>query len=159
MRFFAICSMTAICCFSQQSPNRNQGAQDPGPRGGAAGAGGAIAGLTPAMQAVFAAGLANFQEVENVPEGGLGPRFNSNSCSSCHVHPAIGGTSPAQNPQVAFANSQNHLPSFITASGPVREVRFIKNPDGTPDGGVHDLFTISGRGDAPSACNLTQPDF
>jgi CxxC motif-containing protein (DUF1111 family) len=28
----------------------------------------------------------------------------------------------------------------------------------TPDGGVHDLFTIAGRTDAPG-CNITQPDF
>jgi CxxC motif-containing protein (DUF1111 family) len=89
----------------------------------------------------------------------LGPRFNSNSCSSCHIHPAVGGSAPSSNPQVAFANSQNRLPPFITASGPVREVRFIKNPDGTPDGGVHDLFTIDGRPDTPQGCNLTQPDF
>src|SRR5256885_10726222 len=26
------------------------------------------------------------------------------------------------------------------------------NPDGTPDGGVHDLFTITGRSDAPVGC-------
>jgi CxxC motif-containing protein (DUF1111 family) len=40
----------------------------------------------------------------------------------------------------------------------VREARFKHNPDGTPDGGVHALFTISGRGDAPG-CFLQQPDF
>jgi CxxC motif-containing protein (DUF1111 family) len=40
----------------------------------------------------------------------------------------------------------------------VREARFVKNSDGTPDGGVHALFTISGRGIATS-CSLTQPDF
>jgi len=159
MRFFMIFSLTAICCLGQQSPNRNQGPQDPGPRGGPSGAGGAVSGLTPALQTVFLAGQTNFQEVENVPQGGLGPRFNSNSCSSCHLHPAVGGSSPSQNPQVAFVNSENRLPSFITANGPVREVRFIKNPDGTPDGGVHDLFTISGRNDAPNGCTLNQPDF
>ena len=47
---------------------------------------------------------------------------------------------------------------FITANGPVREVRYIKNADGTPDGGVHDLFTIAGRSDAPG-CGMRQPDF
>jgi hypothetical protein len=52
------------------------------------------------------------------------------------------------------------LPSFISANGPVREVRFVTGPDGrTPDGGVHDLFTIAGRSDAPPGCNLSQPDF
>jgi CxxC motif-containing protein (DUF1111 family) len=40
----------------------------------------------------------------------------------------------------------------------VREARFKSNPDGTPDGGVHALFTISGRDDAPG-CSIQQPDF
>jgi CxxC motif-containing protein (DUF1111 family) len=40
----------------------------------------------------------------------------------------------------------------------VREARFVKNPDGSPDGGVHSLFTIAGRDDAPG-CALAQPDF
>ena len=44
------------------------------------------------------------------------------------------------------------------ADGPIREARFKHNPDGTPDGGVHALFTISGRKDAPG-CFLQQPDF
>ena len=34
---------------------------------------------------------------------GLGPRFNLDSCGGCHAAPAIGGTSPAVNPQVAKA--------------------------------------------------------
>src|SRR5438046_6913519 len=54
--------------------------------------------------------------------------------------------------------SKNTVPSFITPKGPVREARFVKNADGTPDGGVHDLFTIAGRADAPG-CALAQPDF
>jgi len=158
-KYFTILALAAVSVAGQTQPSTHQGPQDPGPRGGPAGAGGPIAGLTPALQAVFTTALANFQEVEDVPEGGLGPRFNSTSCSSCHAQPAIGGSSPVSNPQVAFANSQNSLPPFITAKGPVREVRFIKNPDGTPDGGVHDLFTIDGRSDTPQGCNLTQPDF
>jgi CxxC motif-containing protein (DUF1111 family) len=60
---------------------------------------------------------------------------------------------------VQFANSRNTLPSFIKANGPVREARFINNPDGTPDGGVHALFTIDGRPDKPSGCNLNQENF
>jgi CxxC motif-containing protein (DUF1111 family) len=40
----------------------------------------------------------------------------------------------------------------------VREVRFIRNPDGTPDGGVHGLYTIAGRTDAVG-CGLAQPKF
>ena len=42
---------------------------------------------------------------------------------------------------------QNYVPSFITQYGPIREVRFQRNPDGTLDGGVHQLFTIVGRSD------------
>ena len=42
---------------------------------------------------------------------------------------------------------QNYVPSFITQYGPIREVRFQRKPDGTPDGGVHQLFTIVGRSD------------
>ena len=65
------------------------------------------------------------------------------------------------NPQVAFATANgatNVVPSFISASGPVREARFVKNADGTPDGGVHALFTLAGRSDAPG-CRIAQPDF
>lgn len=65
------------------------------------------------------------------------------------------------NPQFAFAHKDggtDTVPSFITADGPVREARFINNHDGTADGGVHALFTISGRAGAES-CQLAQPDF
>src|SRR2546426_7021276 len=135
-------------------------AQDPGVRGGAAGAGGAIAGLSKTEIAFFAASRDTFQEVDDVP-GGLGPRMNLDQCSGCHAQPAVGGTSSFVNPQVAFANKDggtNFVPSFITANGPVREARFVLNPDGTPDGGVHDLFTITGRTGA-TGCTLAQPDF
>src|SRR6266700_661175 len=135
------------------------GQTDPGPRGGAASAGSHVAGLTTAQLSVFSTGMDQFQEDEDVPANGLGPRFNSNSCSSCHSQPAIGGTSPASNPLFAFANSQNVVPPFITSTGPIREVRFIRKPDGTPDGGVHDLFTIGGRSDTPTGCNLVQENF
>jgi len=132
---------------------------DPGPRGGGASAGGPVAGLSTTLSAAFTAGASTFTEVEDVTNDGLGPRFNSNSCISCHAQPASGGTSPATNPQIQFVNSRNVQPSFIHANGPVREARFIKNPDGTPDGGVHALFTIEGRPDTPSGCNINQPDF
>ncbi len=135
-------------------------AKDPGVRGGAAGAGGSLVGLTETELAFFNAGKDDFAEVENVANG-LGPTMNLDSCAGCHVQPAVGGTSPAVNPQVAFAtkmNATNIVPSFITPNGPVREARFVKNPDGTLDGGVHDLFTIAGRSDAPG-CALAQPDF
>ena len=155
-------AIIALCAISTVSLAHMANAQtDPGPRTGPAGAGGPIAGLSnsPTLLAAFNNGATAFAETEDVTHNGLGPRFNSNSCVSCHAQPASGGTSPAGNPLLQFANSQNTIPSFLHSNGPAREVRFIKNPDGTPDGGVHDLFTIIGRSDTPSGCNLTQPDF
>jgi CxxC motif-containing protein (DUF1111 family) len=140
-------------------------AVDPGVRGGAADVGGMLLGLTPTQQALFDVGLDTFQAVDDIADG-LGPRFNLNSCAGCHAQPAIGGTSPFTNPQVALATfngSRNTVPSFITVTGPVREARFKRNPNGTSDGGVHNVFVISGRqdpggGDA-SGCSIEQPDF
>jgi hypothetical protein len=110
--------------------------------------------------AFFNAGRDDFVAVEEVADG-LGPRMNLDACESCHSQPMVGGTSPAVNPQVAFATENgatNSIPSFITANGPAREARFVSNPDGSPDGGVHNFFTIAGRTDAPG-CVLAQPDF
>ena len=135
-------------------------ASDPGVRGDPAGAGGMIPGLTFNQQAFFTSGLADFNSAEEVDEG-LGPRMNLDGCGGCHLQPAVGGTSPFVNPQVAFASKSggtDFVPSFISANGPVREARFVKNPDGTADGGVHALFTITGRTGA-TGCTLAQPDF
>jgi CxxC motif-containing protein (DUF1111 family) len=135
-------------------------ARDPGVRDRGADAGGPILGLSKNQLAFFNQGLADFLEAEEADEG-LGPTMNLDGCGGCHAQPATGGTSPALNPQVAFATKRgadNRLPSFIRANGPVREARFVRNPDGTPDGGVHALFTIAGRDDAPG-CKLAQPDF
>ncbi len=135
-------------------------ASDPSVRGGAAGAGGQIDGLSFNQQAFFASGLADFNSAEEVDEG-LGPRMNLDGCGGCHLQPAVGGTSPFVNPQVAFAKKDggtDSVPSFISANGPVREARFVKNADGTADGGVHALFTITGRTGA-TGCTLAQPDF
>ena len=141
---------------------------DPGVRGGPPGAGGPLGGMSTDYQNFFAAALARFQETDSVSGKitnengtGLGPRFNATSCSGCHAFPAVGGSSPASNPQIAMAvadGATNKIPRFITANGPVREARFIRNPNGSPDGGVHDLFVITGRSDAPG-CNIAQPDF
>jgi hypothetical protein len=113
---------------------------------------------------------------------GLGARFNGDQCSVCHQQPAIGGSGgflvpnpqdplsrrrPPENPMFDLIphrkGGQNYVPSFITRYGPIREVRFQKKPDGTPDGGVHQLFTVVGRSDSGSpACTaaiLPQPDF
>jgi hypothetical protein len=111
--------------------------------------------------AMFQHGQDAFNEVEDVPKG-LGPRFNLDSCGGCHAQPTAGGSSPAINPQIAVASkggAMNSVPPFIQPDGPVRVVRFRRGPDGRPDGGVHDLFVISGRGDAPSTCSIQQPDF
>ncbi|HEY0339937.1 MAG TPA: hypothetical protein VGC34_03955, partial [Steroidobacteraceae bacterium] len=59
---------------------------------------------------------------------GLGPVFNGTSCGMCHAYPALGGSSPVKNPQVALATAmggQNAVPSFITPNGPVRVARFV----------------------------------
>jgi CxxC motif-containing protein (DUF1111 family) len=136
------------------------GASDPGVRTGAAAAGNPIPGLTANQLAFFNAGKTDFASSENVPDG-LGPRMNLDSCGGCHAQPALGGTSPAVNPQAAFASldgGTDVLPSFLRANGPVREARFVKNADGTPDGGVHAIFTITGRTGA-MGCTLAQPNF
>jgi CxxC motif-containing protein (DUF1111 family) len=138
--------------------------RDPGVRRGNAGAGGPINGLSPSEQAFFEAGKEGFTEVEGVGDG-VGPRFNLDGCAGCHVQPAVGGTSPAVNPQVAIATAfgaRNVVPLFIKLDGPIREARFKFKGDGTPNGTVHALYVISGRvgdtGDA-SGCSIKQEDF
>lgn len=60
--------------------------------------------------------------------------------------------------EVASSNgAKNTVPWFITQNGPIREARF-KSSNGVADGGVHNLFVITGRSDA-RGCNLAQPDF
>jgi CxxC motif-containing protein (DUF1111 family) len=148
---------------------------DPGVQSASRGTGGTI--INPAedpngFTAFFKDGLNRFQEVETVSNSanvGLGPRFNSNQCSSCHAQPAVGGTGAAVNPQFLFASNGvapgSTTPYFITANGPTREARFpfFFNPNGTadtnsPNGGVEDLFTVTGRSDA-GTCSLPQPSF
>jgi CxxC motif-containing protein (DUF1111 family) len=134
-------------------------ARDPGVRTGVS-AGQPLPNLTTGQLAAFRISKKAFRESEGA-EDGLGPRMNLDSCVGCHTHPAVGGSSPQVNPQVAFATLEgatNVVPSFISESGPVREARFVRNADGTPDGGVHALFTIRGRGDA-QGCQLEQPNF
>jgi CxxC motif-containing protein (DUF1111 family) len=154
--------------------------KDPGVRNGTVDSGGALASVASTSASdYFVDGQGRFQEVESVTGGahnGLGPRFNSNSCSSCHAQPAVGGSSPSTtafpfvgpNPETLVTSqnaTQNPLPPFITIDGPAREARFkfFLNRDGSlntnnPDGGVHDLFVISGRLDA-GACSIKQPNF
>jgi CxxC motif-containing protein (DUF1111 family) len=149
---------------------------DPGVQSGNRGTGTALPSVlsnSPSgILAFFTDGQTRFQEVESVSGGantGLGPRFNSNSCSSCHAQPTIGGTGAAVNPQFQFTSDgvapKDTTPSFITANGPTREARFpfFFNSNGSvntnaPNGGVEDLFTVTGRSDAGS-CSLSQPSF
>ena len=137
---------------------------DPGVRGGSPGAGGPLPGLTADESAFFKDGLGRFADVEVVTGGnnnGLGPRFNSNQCLSCHSQPSAGGSSPPRNPLIAIATlngAKNVVPWFITQNGPVREARFKRGPNGANDGEVHDDFVITGRSDA-AGCNISQPDF
>ena len=138
---------------------------DPGPRGGVPGAGTFLKGLNANQLTAANLGNTQFQNVHTVTgtgEIGLGPRFDSNVCSSCHSLPAVGGSGPATNPLFAvyqLNGAQNSMPFFETSSGPTLTARFPFQPDlETPDGNVHQLFVITGRSDA-GTCNIAQPDF
>jgi CxxC motif-containing protein (DUF1111 family) len=174
-----ICSIFAasMLVYAQSpTPNNQAAANDPGVRAGSVNAGQPLSSLSSYQLLYFQNGQTRFNNVDSVTGAspGLGPTYNSTSCGSCHSQPAAGGTSSSasqfpnigSNPQVAAATAggaNNHVPFFITFDGPVREARFpfiVSNGavTSTPDGGVHDLFTITGRSDAPG-CTLAQPDF
>ena len=151
---------------------------DPGVQSGNRGTGAALSSVlanSPSgILSFFTDGQKRFQDVESVsnsPAGnnGLGPRFNSTSCSSCHTQPSFGGSGAAVNPQFSFTSNgtapKDTTPYFVTANGPTLEARFpfFFNNNGTvnynaPNGGVEDLFTVSGRSDA-GTCSLPQPSF
>jgi CxxC motif-containing protein (DUF1111 family) len=158
------------------------GQQDPGVQTASRGTGASIiaAGDTTGFSTFFTDGLSRFKEVETVSVGanvGLGPRFNSNSCVSCHAQPTAGGSGAAVNPQFTFTTDSdgivsgpiaagNTMPSFITEDGPTREARFVflMNSNGTvdtsaPNGGVETLFTVAGRSDRGTCTSLAQPNF
>lgn len=145
------------------------GANDPGVRPGAPDAGGIFTDLTGDEKDAFKIAKEAFDaidsvrgEIEGEDDEGLGPTFNLNSCVGCHAFPAGGGTSPRVNPQIAVATlhgARNTIPSFLSLNGPIREVRFKKHADGSDDGGVHSLFVITGRSDAPPGFNLPQTNF
>jgi CxxC motif-containing protein (DUF1111 family) len=91
----------------------------------------------------------------------MGPVFNADQCFICHSQPQIGGGSPRSNPAQLIAHrlgGSNTVPPFENPNGAFRETRFKFKPDGTRDGGVHSLFTVQGRSDAPQ-CTLAQPDY
>jgi CxxC motif-containing protein (DUF1111 family) len=157
--FGALAALTTLSCapsaFAQV---------DPGVRGGPAGAGHPLPGLTANERIFFDVGEEDFNEAEGVGDG-LGPRFNLDGCGGCHFQPGIGGSSGTINPQFAIATAfgaRNTVPSFITQNGPIREARFKRLPNGQLDGGVHALFVISQRNDGTgnaSGCNITQENF
>jgi CxxC motif-containing protein (DUF1111 family) len=162
---FAVAIVAVAGLLMPQSSRAVFFARDPGVRGGTPGAGGPIPGLTTNELAFFADGLDTLEEVDGLADG-LGPRFNLDGCAGCHAFPAPGGTAPPVNPQVALATqggAQNLVPSFISVNGPIREARFVKNLDGSDDGGVHALFVISGRSDpdgtSAAGCHTPQEDF
>jgi CxxC motif-containing protein (DUF1111 family) len=153
---------------------RAQTATDPGVRGinwcttCVSGAGGFVSGLTADQQAVEQSGINFFDEVNivaggnNVKRVGLGGRFDSNSCNSCHAQPAPGGSSQPSNPLFSvyqLMGDQNVMPFFETQTGPTVVARAPYYADlVTPNGHVQQLFTITGRSDA-GTCDIQQPDF
>jgi len=135
---------------------------DPGVRSGLAGAGGFLPGLSTEEVNFANAAAMRFEKIWSVSGTvpgeagiGLGPRYNTNGCSACHASPAVGGSSPPTNPEIAAAHldgATNTVPSFITSNGPVRV------PFQPSNGGRLQLYTIQGRTDA-RGCVLAQPDF
>src|ERR1700689_4952260 len=96
---------------------------DPGPRPLPANAGNFYSALTPNQSAITTRLTQIFTEVNFVAGGplvktvGLGPRFNSNSCNSCHAYPAVGGSSSPTNPLFGvyqLMGATNTMPYFVT---------------------------------------------
>src|SRR5258708_5459439 len=109
---------------------------------------------------------------------GLGSRHNAEQCLLCHAQPTLGGSggflvpNPGQgtpqvpeNPMFRLVpnrfGKRNVVPSFEAQYGPIREVRFQYNPDGSRDGAVHQLWVVTGITKDPpiSGCAIVQPDF
>ena len=109
---------------------------------------------------------------------GLGARHNADQCFLCHAQPTLGGSggflvpNPGQgtpllpeNPMFRLVpkrfGKQNVVPTFEQQYGPIREVRFKYKPDGTRDGGVHQLWVVTGIKTDPTLgkCAIVQPDF
>ena len=146
---------------------------DPGVQSGNRGTGATL--INPAndpngFYAFFQDGLTRFQEMETVSNSanvGLGPRFNSNQCSSCHAQPAVGGTGAAVNPQFQFTRNGvapgNTTPYFITANGPTLEARFpffFNNYGTTNTNSSHGRANLKvPNGDVPyGGANLSAPN-
>ncbi|MBI4909096.1 MAG: thiol oxidoreductase [Acidobacteria bacterium] len=140
--------------------------KDPGVRKDPSNAGGMFTGMTSPERELFRQGLEVFQTINSVQgdrfyegtEGGLGPFFSHERCSGCHAYPAAGGSSPERNTQIAAANkagARNRIPGFLRPDSPTLQARIRRHPNGTRDGRVYPLFSISGRKDA-GGCDLAQ---
>jgi CxxC motif-containing protein (DUF1111 family) len=172
-------AVTSDSSSPQGHGSRSSGVIDPGPRGAPVSAGVFLDGLTAAQLSQAQDGAARFMEPETFSTG-LGPYYNAgtqHACGGCHAQPSVGGSSPSataypfvgSNPQATVDfnddGATNVIPPFISAAGPVREMRLVyfHNSSGSlnvraPDGGVHDLFTVTGRADN-TTCTLAQPNF
>jgi CxxC motif-containing protein (DUF1111 family) len=171
--FFAISLALPGCVVTAPPPSA---VVDPGPDpNGIARAGDPLPGLTAAQLELFEAGVEAFREIGTVDGNGdtsrgLGPRFNLNGCAGCHIFPAVGGSSGFVNPQPIVAKLDGAINDaeipFLRSDGPIVEARFKRlmdingnfRPGRRPDGGVHALFTITGRSDA-GGCNIAQAPF
>jgi CxxC motif-containing protein (DUF1111 family) len=78
--------------FSKRPKLRADVSAQPSPPKATSQFGDPIQGLDNALLADFAIGKAEFTAVE-IPEGGLGPIFNGNSCAECHTAGGVGGAS------------------------------------------------------------------
>jgi CxxC motif-containing protein (DUF1111 family) len=110
----------------------------------------AVGGSAPAVNAQFA---------------GVGSCGSVGGLSQTATRVGAGQPAAAQTGTIA-CNNTNTIPNFITANGPMREVRFpfFFNAAGrantaAPNGGVEDIFTVSGRPDGGQNCSLQQPSF
>ena len=133
---------------------------DPGLRRGPSSTGRPLDGLNAAELAFLEKGKAAFDEIDDVAKG-LGPRFNR-WILGVPFSTETGRHEPTNQPSARRcdeAGSAESNPSFLQADGPARVARRRRNPDGSPDGGVHNLFVITGRADAPAGCRVQQPDF
>jgi Di-haem oxidoreductase, putative peroxidase len=164
----ALCIAAALVAMMSAVLWAQSSAKDPGVRGGPAGAGQFQNGLTSNEKLSEPAFSAQFGKTAVVTGGpvvgnGLGPRFNSNSCQSCHAQPAAGGSSPTHNPLFQVYNldgATNSMPSFESLTGPVLVPHFPYQLSdlSLADGLARQLFVISGRADA-GTCALAQFNF
>ncbi len=139
-----------------------------------------LSGVVPSDANLFPVALQSFLQFHSVdgklvgptgiqfPGVGLGPRFNHFDCASCHRVPFAGGASYSVNSQALLAGTIGTdygnqapgqiAPPFLKNAGPTLAARLKYKPDGSRDGSVHQIWTISGRPDAPG-CIIPQTDW